>query len=244
VQHQGNKTSVPVTFTLQQTKTSPNHSDDKQLLAIPQQSAYDYEKVFKFLIRKGKHDFGDHFEIQEIEKQIINKLIAYFLKDEFMCKKNNISLKKGILLSGPVGCGKTTLMQLMKYFTNQQQCIYIVKSCRDISFEFIKEGYDVIQRYSKNSYYRNSNYEIPKHFCFDDLGTETNLKYFGNECNIMAEILLSRYDQFISKKLITHLTTNLSASEIENCYGNRVRSRMRELFNLIAFDNSGQDKRK
>jgi hypothetical protein len=47
----------------------------------------------------------------------------------------------------------------------------------------------------------------------------------------MAEILLSRYDLFISKKIQTHITTNLSASEIEAQYGNRVRSRMRELFN-------------
>jgi hypothetical protein len=38
--------------------------------------------------------------------------------------------------------------------------------------------------------------------------------------------------------------TNLSASEIENAYGNRVRSRMRELFNLIAFDAVVSDKRK
>lgn len=36
--------------------------------------------------------------------------------------------------------------------------------------------------------------------------------------------------------MITHATTNLSASELEDYYGNRVRSRMREMFNLIAFD--------
>ena len=76
-----------------------------------------------------------------------------------------------------------------------------------------------------------------------DLGTENNLKYFGNECNVMAEILLSRYDIFISKKLLTHITTNLSATEIEQHYGNRVRSRLREMVNLIAYDKSTPDKR-
>ena len=172
------------------------------------------------------------------------KLIAYFLKDEFMCHEYQISLNKGILLSGPVGCGKTTLMHLMKYLNNQNQSIYLIKSCRDISFEFIKEGYDVVHRYTRQSFYKNGLNEIPKHYCFDDLGTENNLKYFGNECNIMAEILLSRYDQFIAKKLITHLTTNLSAAEIESSYGNRIRSRMRVMFNLISFDSSVNDKRK
>jgi len=59
----------------------------------------------------------------------------------------------------------------------------------------------------------------------------------------MAEIFLSRYDLFITKKLQTHITTNLSASEIEKQYGNRVRSRLREMVNLIAFEKSTPDKR-
>jgi len=60
---------------------------------------------------------------------------------------------------------------------------------------------------------------------------------------VMGEILLSRYDLFISKGIPTHVTTNLSASEIEEKYGNRVRSRMREMFNLVAFDKNAPDKR-
>lgn len=116
---------------------------------------------------------------------------------------------------------------------------HIMKSCRDVSFEFIQEGYEVIWRYSRMSF----NNGHPKIYCFDDLGTEQNLKYFGNECNVMSEILLSRYDLFISQKMITHVTTNLSATEIEDYYGNRVRSRMREMFNLLAFKDCAADKR-
>lgn len=59
----------------------------------------------------------------------------------------------------------------------------------------------------------------------------------------MAEILLSRYDIFTAKKIQTHITTNLSASEIETHYGNRVRSRLREIINLIAYEKSTPDKR-
>jgi hypothetical protein len=39
------------------------------------------------------------------------------------------------------------------------------------------------------------------------------------------------------------MTTNLSSSEIEDYYGLRVRSRLREMFNLIAFPSSTKDKR-
>jgi len=60
----------------------------------------------------------------------------------------------------------------------------------------------------------------------------------------MAEVLLSRYDLFVSKKLVTHITTNLSATELEQSYGNRLRSRLREMVNLIGFDKEVKDKRK
>jgi predicted ATPase len=56
----------------------------------------------------------------------------------------NTNLTKGILLSGPVGCGKTSLMNLMKYLTATEQKFF-VKPCQDISFEFIQNGYEVIQ---------------------------------------------------------------------------------------------------
>jgi len=80
-------------------------------------------------------------------------------------------------------------------------------------------------------------------YCFDDLGVESSLKYYGNQCNVLGEILLTRYELFVAKGLLTHATTNCNSSENENFYGNRVRSRMREMFNLVAFDKEAKDKR-
>ena len=143
------------------------------------------------------------------------------------------------MLSGPIGCGKTTLLELMKLIAVPEKK-FLLTTSRDVSFEFLQDGYEVIQRYSKGipgSYTR-------RNMAFDDLGTEQTLKYFGNNCNIMAEILLSRYDLFIHNGLLTHITTNLSATELEEYYGNRVRSRLRKMCNLIFFDNEATDKRK
>ncbi len=201
-------------------------------------SKYNYPEILTWLEQKAKQDYGEKFKFMEQDIENITKLIAYFLNDEFTSNQLGIDLTKGILLSGPVGCGKTTLMTLMKYVAQKENKFYL-KTCRDISFEFIKEGYEIIHRYSRGSY-SQSEY---KNYCFDDLGVESKLKYYGNECNVMAEIILSRYDLFISRKVITHITTNLSASEIETIYGNRVRSRFRAMLNLIAFDKTTQDKR-
>jgi len=169
-------------------------------------------------------------------------LILYAIEDNKEAVKRKLDLRKGILLTGSIGCGKTSLMSLVKYFF-QPGKQYQIKSTRDISFEFEKDGYKVINRYSKNPPNLSYINPVPNIFCFDDLGIEQTQKYFGNECNVMAEILLSRYDLFISKGIPTHLTTNLSASEIVEKYGNRVRSRMREMFNVVAFEKNAGDKR-
>lgn len=199
---------------------------------------YNYPEILAWLEQKGKQDHGEKFHFNEQDTPNITKLIAYFLNDEAKTNEYGIDLTKGILLSGPVGCGKTTLMTLMKYVTKQDKR-FILKTCRDISFEFIKDGHEIIHRYSRGSYSQTEY----KNYCFDDLGVEQNLKYYGNECNVMAEIILSRYDLFVARKVQTHLTTNLSASEIETAYGNRVRSRLRGMLNLISFDKNTADKR-
>lgn len=201
-------------------------------------SQYNYQEILAWLEQKAKHDYGSNFHFIEEDRVNITKLVAYFLKDEITANQFGLDLSKGILLSGPVGSGKTTLMAIMKYITQKENKFYM-RTCRDVSFEFIKEGYEIIHKYSRGSYSQTD----CKNYCFDDLGVESNLKYYGNECNVMAEIILSRYDLFISKKVMTHITTNLSASEIETMYGNRVRSRLRAMLNLIAFDKSTQDKR-
>jgi energy-coupling factor transporter ATP-binding protein EcfA2 len=202
-------------------------------------ASFDFTKSINDLQSHGQSLFHPNFKIYPEDYEIIFRLLVYFFKDTANAAKYNISFRKGILLTGPVGCGKTSIMTLLKS-AFPKQIRYVVKSCRDINFEFIQKGYSVIEKYSTSSYIEP---DVPRTYCFDDLGTENNLKYYGNDCNAMAEILLSRYDQFISKKMLTHLTTYLTSSEIDNIYGLRVRSRLREMFNLIAFSSDSKDKR-
>ena len=193
---------------------------------------YDFAKCLEFLQKKGQEHYGSSFMLKNEDRKVIYKLLVYFVMDEENCKKQNLDPKKGILLTGPVGCGKTSLMSLMKYFAPKAPLI--MKPSREIAFEFIQNGYETISNYGKKNW----------QYCFDDLGVEQSLKYFGNECNVMGEVLLSRYDLFISQGIRTHATTNLNANELEKLYGNRVRSRLRSMFNLLSFDKSVEDKRK
>lgn len=202
------------------------------------QSTIHYAQLLKWLEHQGKERFGAHFNFNTADEPIIYKLMYYFTNNHQKAEEKGIELNKGIMLSGPVGCGKTTLLKLMQLITVPEKK-FMFTPCREISFEFIQDGYEVIHRYTKGIPGRYTR----RHLGLDDLGTEKTLKYFGNEANVMAEILLSRYDMYTQNGFTTHITTNLSATELEDAYGNRVRSRLRSMCNLIAFDKETADKR-
>lgn len=192
---------------------------------------YDFEKILIYLDAKGKLLFGKKFKIHREDREILYKLCLYFIQDKARCTQMGIDINKGLLLSGPVGCGKTSLMKLLKHIVPHQRP-YEVIPCRNIVFGFNHIGYKTIEDYGNSQF-----------FCFDDLGVEPIGRHFGQDCNVMGEILLSRHELFINDKRKTHATTNLNAEELEEHYGTRIRSRMREMFNLIAFDKGSRDKR-
>lgn len=185
-----------------------------------------------------------HFAVDATNKPVLEAVLAYFVRNESECQNVGINPQKGLLLLGPVGCGKTTTMQL---FADSR---YRLIATRDIARTFLREGHSVLERYGAKSYRTKHHgygpvlqYNQPLTYCFDDVGVEANAKHYGNDCNVMAEILLDRYDQFVRHGMLTHLTTNLNAEELERLYGDRVRSRLREMFNLICFPPEAKDRR-
>lgn len=173
----------------------------------------------------------------------IKQICAYFSGDEgFLLMDENFSFKKSLIIVGPVGCGKSTLL---KVFQRNPFNPFRFVSCRKVADEYAEFGSSAVANYSvnisanKRDWYGHENISI----CFDDLGTESEKKNFGNQVNVMAEIILNRYDN-IEAKNKTFVTTNLIPDQIKRMYGERASSRMREMFNVIEFDLDSPDRRK
>jgi len=55
---------------------------------------------------------------------------------------------------------------------------------------------------------------------------------YGNKVCVMAHIISERY-KGLKTGCITHITTNLTRSQISEIYGGRIESRINEMFNII-----------
>lgn len=220
------------------------------------------EKVVKEVapVRYTKDQLKDflsklpEFSIDADNEVIVDLLCLYFSEDpcfEKLVDPNGkpYSLQKGILLHGPVGVGKTFLMEL---FRNNQKYSYQTVTCQDVEAAYAKNGPDIhpqngapgLKKYFVNLGLPSKNqYGQEVHgYLFDDLGQERkNTKYYGTERNVMEEVLTQRYKNNLFDS--THITTNMTAVEIRDNYGVRVADRMKQMFNLIAFDIAAKSRR-
>ncbi|MDP2089526.1 MAG: hypothetical protein Q8J84_09020 [Flavobacteriaceae bacterium] len=57
---------------------------------------------------------------------------------------------------------------------------FLLTTSREVSFEFIQDGYEIIQRYSKGIPMQHTRRNI----AFDNIGTERNLKHY--ETNVTS----------------------------------------------------------
>ncbi len=148
---------------------------------------------------------------------LLNELTNYFLNEQ-----GKYSLNKGLLLLGNVGTGKTKIAQAIAYNPRYQ---YEYTTAKNLS-----ECYEIGDDHWHH-------YITPNNaFIIDDIGTEKHAQqdYKKGLVESVSEFILSRYDTNSLSNVV--ITTNLNADAIGNRYGERVRDRIREAFNVIIFD--------
>lgn len=179
--------------------------------------------------------FRSEFQTDNTNHSVVLSLCCYFSEDKIFSG----DLKKGILLAGGVGVGKTTIMN---FFRQNYQQSYRVISARTIENAYSKNGEDALREYSVD---RDISLNVDKYghnslaLCIDDLGTEVEGKHYGKDRNVLGDIILNRYDA----GLTTHITTNATADEIREVYGARVADRLRQMINIIQFPTDAKSRR-
>ena len=195
--------------------------------------------MIEIITKKGL-EFDSNFILDDENTEYYLDLFAYFKG----CNRG-FDPKKGLLICGPVGTGKTLSIKVMQgLFKN-----FAIVDTRYIVRDYFatKPPSLIIDIYGRHSYRKSPAGVIDKSkpvtYCFEDFGLENvNVKNFGNEQNILEEIILDRYDEFLSKGMRTLATTNLTPKMIEDVYGDRVRDRLRQMMNYVALE--GKSKRK
>ena len=180
--------------------------------------------------------------IDDQNRAVIELLTWYFSDDpRFEQASPGYSLTKGIYLFGGVGVGKTHIMSL---FRAMQKHSYRMVDCTDISAQYKKDGEEGISKYFHDHPIQERNYwgHQTRGFCFDDLGVESDGRYFGNQQNVMERIIERRYRD--RDKTVTHIISNLTVQQIEERYGTRIRERCREMFNIVSFPKTAISRRK
>lgn len=211
---------------------SISFTPEKSMKYVPEQ-IMEYKEAAKVL-----HAALKHFIAMDRRELVINanKLKVYRMISQYIAldrdfEKENpgFDLNKGLFIYGKIGTGKSILFnslelifKKMDFFYHQFQRI----SCKKIVLQV-----DEAQKLSAINPY------LKRQWMFDDLGHEKNmLKLWGNNVNVMEEIMTERYNQFIDHGTKTHVTSNLAIAdpdEITLMYGDRVRDRFNQMFNFI-----------
>jgi hypothetical protein len=202
----------------------------EKLKQLEEQEKIEYEKLkkecdayyfFKVMAQTSR-SYGKELIQNEFNKPLITA-ICYFLSEDPRFEELGYSLKKGLLIRGISGIGKTYLVTCVKDNKFKPISIY---SMIDISDE-VRE-YGGFQAKGKVVY-------------LDDVGSEETVNHYGSKINWFKEFLESYYlNSTDFSRLI--LSTNCNFDQIQEKYGFRVRSRMKEMFNII--DVKGKDLRK
>lgn len=176
----------------------------------------------------GPDDSGKQipYVIDDENKNTINQMLYYF--NGMQQFKGDLS--RGLIIQGNVGSGKSKLMQIFQLMSLRP---FIYKPSRDVAWEYSTKGMQELHAYGKGSVIVHGQERIYKTYNFDDLGAERTTKFFGQEANVMAEIIQARYELF-KDGLLTHYTTNLSRNEIYEMYGDRILSRLDETCNWLV----------
>lgn len=179
------------------------------------------KRMYQHMSWVSQKEYGKKLVINNDNKSFITALCYFISRDEKFETEFGYSLNKGLLIRGVSGIGKTHLVKCLE--TNELNPI-LVLSMLDIAEEVKERGEYQIKATGQKIIY------------LDDVGSEEPIvNHYGTKINFFKTFIESIY---LRSKTFNHLmfSTNNNFNEIEERYGFRVRSRLKDMFNVIDVD--------
>ena len=123
--------------------------------------------------------------------------------------------KKGLLLQGPIGVGKTTLM---RYFgANTPEKRFKVIGTGYICRAYQEKGNEAFQQYATICHYPGYPSSEDRGWCLDDLGAESSTTsiFYGTKIVVIQDLIHAIYERHELHGWY-HATTNLSGKQLES----------------------------
>ncbi len=135
--------------------------------------------------------------------------------------------KTGLIICGGTGNGKTTMARALTE---------TIRRCNNTAVTRITAlQYAALEAERDENRYKLIQYRQAPVLFLDDVGTEAaSVKVWGNVISPVVELIYQRYDL----QLFTIATSNLNERQLAEKYGDRVGDRIREMFNVLAFNNN------
>lgn len=195
-----------------------------------------YEEIKEQFYQMFEINEGAEFQETEFNKDILHTLCLYFSKDKrFEELKKSYSLDKGIILQGPIGACKTSMLKSFQQIGFRG---FGIESCRQIESLYDEQGFGAVEKYGT---LRIDPYKRECGWLLDDLGWEEDGKHYGKSANVLERIFEVIESKRVWRAML--LTTNYGVDKLRERYGDRVLSRMKMMFNQISYSPESPDMR-
>lgn len=185
---------------------------------------------------------GKNYVLTPQIEYLMEGMIYYFNGNADAAESYGLDISKGICVVGKPGIGKTILFELMHQYLTR-----LYKRCQN---DFFTNSTDklietmLLDNSNSGSAFVNdkpdgygSRFKKPQHMLLNELGVKYAIRRWGTDANdIIATILMRRYELFQQHKIVTHATTNEGTKQLENIFHERLVNRFIEIFNMVKLE--------